>query len=92
MSLTIVPRPEISAVGLPNAITSGFTRPSCVGPTPLKGAFFPSAFKAPTVRMSYASAGKVTFFQGPMPELPAELMRMIPFFANIEAVWEIRDV
>ena len=58
MSLTIVPRPEMSEVGLPKAITSGLTRPSCVGPTPLKGAFIKLVFTAPTVRMSLASAGK----------------------------------
>ena len=85
ISLTIVPRPEMSEVGLPKAITSGLTRPSCVGPTPLKGAFIKLVFTAPTVRMSLASAGKTIFFQGPMPLLPAELTSMIPLRASIEA-------
>ena len=86
MSLTTVPLPDISAVGLPKAMTSGFTRPSCVGPTPLKGAFFFSVFSAPTVRMSWASDGKTIFFHGPIPLLPAEFTRMMPLWASNEAV------
>ena len=92
MSLMTVPRPDIRAEGLPRAITSGFTRPSCVGPTPLNGAFFFSWFMAPTVRMSLASEGKTIFFHGPIPLLPAELTRMMPFRASIEAVREMRAV
>ena len=39
-----------------------------------------------------AEAGKVIFFQGPMPLLPAEFTRMIPFCASIEAVCDINAV
>ena len=44
-----------------------------------------SEFRAPTVRMSFASPGKTIFFQGPMPLLPAELTRTMPFCASIDA-------
>ena len=49
MSLVTVPRLEISVAGLPIAMISGFTRPSCVGPTALKGALFISCVSAPTL-------------------------------------------
>ena len=90
MSWAMDPLPVITVVGLPMATMSGFTRPSCVGPTELKGAFVNKSVTAPTVRQSSASAGKVIFFQGPIPELPAELTSIIPFFATIEAEWLIK--
>ena len=41
MSLLMVPRPVMTAVGLPSAITSGLMRRSAVGPMALKAAFLP---------------------------------------------------
>ena len=86
MSRTMVPRPEMSVAGEPMAMTSGFTRPSCVGPTDEKGAFSPSGLMAPTVSISWASAGMHIYFHGPMPALPAELTSIMPFRASMEAV------
>ena len=37
-----------------------------------------------------ASAGKLIFFQLPIPSFPAELTQMIPLSAHIEAVREMR--
>ena len=91
MSLMMEPRPVMTEVGLPKAITSGFTRPSAVGPTALKGAFTPLGLMEPTVRMSRASAGQLIFFHVPMPSLPALLTSTMPLPASIEAVCEMND-
>ena len=59
-SRIIVPRPVITAAGLPRAMTSGFMRPSAVGPILLKAALRKSGVTAPTVIISSASAGTLS--------------------------------
>ena len=89
ISRTTDPRPLMRIAGEPMAMTSGFTRPSCEGPTAEKGALPPCGLTAPTVIMSSASAGTQIFFHGPMPVLPALLTSIMPLAASIEAVREI---
>ena len=59
-----VPRSESIFVGLPCAITSGFTLPSAEGPTLLNEALRRSGVTAPTHSISRASAGNPIFFHG----------------------------
>ena len=92
ISLIIVPRPVITAVGLPNAMTSGLTRPAAVGPIELNAAFRQSGVTAPTARISYASAGTLIFFHVPIPSFPALFTRTMPLLASIEAVLLINAV
>ncbi|CCX64702.1 unknown [Prevotella sp. CAG:1058] len=91
-SFIIVPRPVITAVGLPSAITSGLMRPSAVLPMLLNEALRPSGVTAPTVMMSVASAGTFIFFHAAMPSLPALFTSIMPLSASIEAVREIMAV
>ena len=82
----------MTAVGLPCAMTSGFMRPSAVGPMLLNEALSLSGVTAPTVMMSCASAGTLIFFHEAIPSLPALFMSSMPLAASIEAVREIRAV
>lgn len=57
-----------------------------------EGSIYAMFVDASTVRISLASAGKLIFFQEPIPSFPAEFTHTIPLSAHIEAVREMRAV
>ena len=62
-------------------MTSGFIRPSAVGPNEENDTRLPSIVVAPTARTLSPSAGAVTYCQSSFPELPALLTTKNPFLA-----------
>ena len=88
MDVPIVPSMKPTEVDDPMATTSGFTRPSKLGPVELKVDKVPSAFTEPTVKMESASAGAVMNFQLLDPSFPALMVQRIPLLAAQAAALE----
>ena len=90
MEIPIVPSVKPTTVEDPIATTSGFIRPSKLGPIELKDDLLPKAVTEPTVKMESASAGAVMYFQLLAPSFPALIVTKIPLLAAHPAAFETR--
>ena len=88
LAWVMVPSTFITVQYSPCDITSGLMRPSEELPKDEKSVLTPAGVTAPTVSTSSASAGTLMSFHALEASLPAELQRIIPLLAIIEAELE----